>query len=69
MIKEKFTTKKLYESFYEVLKYSNFDIMKCLKIINKDIILKNIGSCILILFGLCYLVCLGIYIFQGISPL
>ena len=27
--KNKFNTKKIYESFYDVLKYSNYDIIKC----------------------------------------
>ena len=67
---EKFTAKKLYESFYEVLKYSNYDIIKCANAIkNKNIILKNIGSIIIIIYFTIYLVCLIIYIIKGINPL
>ena len=32
--KDKFNTKKLYESFYEILIYSNYDILKCYKVLN-----------------------------------
>ena len=31
--------------------------------------MKNIGSCVLILYGIFYVVCLGIYIYNGLSPL
>ena len=38
---KKFSGKKLYESFYEVLKYSNFQILKCYKLIFvKNVLLK-----------------------------
>ena len=30
---DKFTAKKIYESFYDVLKYSNYTIMKCSSLI------------------------------------
>ena len=30
---DKFNAKKLYESFYDVLKYSNYNILKCFKLI------------------------------------
>ena len=68
--KDKFNAKKLYESFYYVLKYSNYKILKCYNIVtDKDLIMKNIGSCVLILYGIFYVVCLGIYIYNGLSPL
>ena len=70
LIKDKFSSKKLYESFYDVLKYSNYNILKCHKIItNIDSIKVNIGFIISIIFFCCYLICLLIYIFQGINPL
>ena len=67
--KDKFNPKKLYESFYEVLKYSNYNILKCYKIIT-DIknLTRNFGNIITIIFFSCYLICLFIYIFQGINP-
>ena len=30
---DKFYAKKIYESFYDVLKYSNYDIIKCINIL------------------------------------
>jgi len=67
---DKFSAKKLYESFYDVLKYSNYDIMKCFKIVSDgNLIIKNIGSCLVIIYFLFYLGCLGIYIYNGINPL
>ena len=66
----KFNPKKIYESFYEVLKYSNFDIIKCYKIIlNINVITINFGSMIVILYFICYLICLFIFIFRGIIPI
>ena len=67
---DKFNTKKLYESFYDVLKYSNYDILKCYKIITDINKLKcNIGSIIAIIFFCNYLIYLFIYICKGINPL
>ena len=68
--KDIFTTKKIYESFYDVLKYSNYDILKCYKIITNIKALKsNIGCMITIIYFCCYLICVFIYIFKGIDPL
>ena len=40
---EKFTMKKIYESFYDVLKYSNYNIIKCYKLIlNINVLTINI---------------------------
>ena len=67
---DKFNSKKIYESFYDVLKYSNYDILKCYKIItNISVIKSNIGSIITIAFFLCFLICLFIYLCTGINPL
>ena len=68
--KDKFEMKTVYESFYDVLKYSNYDILKCANLIkNVDIISINIGSLIVILYFLFYLGCLFFYIYLGLSPL
>ena len=68
--KNKFNTKKIYESFYDVLKYSNYDIIKCYNIIS-DIknITSNTGSIIATLSFVCYFICLIAFIFRGINPL
>ena len=68
--KDKFSAKKIYESFYDVLKYSNYDIIKCANILgNANIITINIGSIMTISYFLCYFICLIIFIFSGITPL
>ena len=68
--KDEFTAKKIYESFYEVLKYSNYNIIKCYKLIwNINVITINIGSIIVIIYFACYLICMLIYIFRGLIPL
>ena len=66
----KFNGKKLYESFYGVLIYANFDILKCHNLVfSKNIIKKNIGSIIIMIIFTIYLISLIIYIIKGIAPL
>ena len=67
---KKFTPKQIYESFYDVLKYSNYKILKCYKlIIEKDLFSSNIGNIlVLIIFGI-YICFLIIFIFKGTTPL
>ena len=68
--KDKFSSKKLYESFYDVLKYSNYDILKCYKIItNINNIKSNIGCILTFFLFCCFLISLLIYIIKGINPL
>ena len=51
-------------------KYSNYDIIKCINIIDiKTIFSKNIGSIIVLVYFVGYLTCLIIFIFKGIKPL
>ena len=67
---DKFSAKKIYESFYDVLKYSNYDIIKCFDIISDiKVITINIGSILVISYFSLYLVCFFIFIFRGIIPL
>ena len=67
---EKFNSKKLYESFFDVLKYSNYKVLKCYNLVfTKYIITKNIGANIVLAFVLIYLICLIIFIVKGINPL
>lgn len=67
---EKFKPKKIYEMFYDTLKNSNYEVLKCYKLVFvKTVITKNIGSIIVISFFLIHLICLFIYIFKGIKPL
>ena len=67
---EKFTAKKIFTSFYEVIKYSNFKVLKCYKLVfNNQSITKNIGSIIVIILFLCYLCFFVFYTINGIKPL
>jgi hypothetical protein len=67
---EQFTEAKIFESFYEVLKYSNYKVLKCYKLVfNLDILKKNLGSIIIMIAFLVYITCLFVFIFKGISPL
>jgi hypothetical protein len=64
----KFNAKSIYESFYSVLKYSNYKVLKCFKLILKlDSLTKNIGSIITIVYFLIYFIFLIIYASKGIN--
>ena len=66
---DKFNAKKIYESFYEVLKYSNYGLVTCYNIIlNINALKANLGSIIIIFFFFCYLICLFIFIFSYKEP-
>ena len=67
---QKFSGKKLYESFYDVLIYANFKILKCYKLVfNKDIFNSNFGNLIILSIFINYIICLIIYINKGILSL
>ena len=66
---EKFSAKMIYSSFYEVLKYSNFKVVKCYKLVfNINVLTKNYGSLIAIILFAFYLAFFAIYLLKGISP-
>ena len=68
--KDKFTTKKLYESFFDVLKYSNYETLKCSKLVfSKNVLTENKGSIILLIYFCLNLSCLIFFIIKGINPL
>ena len=65
-----FSGKTIYKSFYEVLKYANFQILKCYKFIfNINIFKNNICNFIMLSIFSIYLICLAIFIVRGNSPL
>ena len=67
---EKFKPKKLYESFIDVLKYSNYKILRCYKLIgSKRMITKNIGNIFLIILFIVYIYSLTSYICRGVNSL
>ena len=67
---EKLSIEMIAYSFYESLKNSNFHILKCYKLVfNLDILKKNYGSIISLVYFLIYLIFIIIYTIKGISPL
>ena len=67
---KKFSGKKLYESFYDILKYSNYKIFKCYNLIfNQNIFNKNFGNYIILSISSFYFVCFIFFIIKGIAPL
>ena len=67
---KKFSLKKLHNTFYDVLKYSNYKVIYCYKLVfNKDIFGYNKGFWFLFILFLLYLTQMTIYIFKKISPL
>ena len=67
---DKFETKTLYQIFYYVLKYSNYKIFKCYKLVfNNNSITKNWGSIIILILFTLYLMCLITYIIKGLTSL
>ena len=64
-----FDNKMIYESFYDILKNSNYKVVKCYNLIfNKDIIFKNYGSILVMVYFIIFLVFFILYIIQGINP-
>ena len=67
---DKFNGNMIINSFYNVIKNSNFKVFICYKLVfNLDILKKNIGSIIAIIYFLFYLIFFIIFIFKGVSPL
>ena len=67
---EKFSSKKVFESFFSVLKYSNYKVLKCYNLVfTKYLITKNIGGIIVFAFIIIYMLCFIIFIIKGINPL
>ncbi len=67
---DKFNGEIILTSFYDVLKNSNINVLKCYQLVFDFTKLgKNYGSIIVIIYFLINLVCLFVYIFKGVSPL
>ena len=64
----KFKPKILYESFYDILKYSNYKVLYCYKLaFHINSVTINKGSIIAIIYFCVYLVFFGIYCYEGIK--
>ena len=67
---EKLNGLALFQSFYKVLKYSNYKVIKCYNLIfKKNEFSKNYGSITVIVYFGIYLIFLIIFAIRGISPL
>ena len=66
----KFNPKIIYESFYDILKYSNYKVLKCYDLVFKNkTFISNKGSIIVITYFIIYTIFLIIFIIKGTSPL
>ena len=67
---ESFNAKSIYQSFYNVLKYSNYKVLKCYKLImTMNTFTKNLGSIISLSYFFIYFLFLIIYSIRGIKQL
>ena len=63
-------TEKIYKNFYDILKNSNYKILKCYNLVfNPNYLKKNIGNFVVIGLFAGFLSFLGIYVVKGISPI
>ena len=66
----KFSAKSIYQSFFSVLKYSNYKVLKCSKLaFTIKSFTINIGSIITIIYFIIFLIFLLIYIIKGMNQL
>ena len=67
---ESFNPKSIYQSFFDVLKYSNYKVLKCGKLIfTISSLTKNIGSILSIVYLLFFFIFLIIHFVKGINQL
>ena len=67
---EKFTGEVIFTSFYNVLKYSNFGVLKCYKLVfDLNALTNNYGSIIVMVYFIPYFICLLVFAFKEITPL
>ena len=58
--------KSLYQSFFSILKYSNYKVLKCVKLaFTLYSVTKNMGSIIAIIYFIIYLIFSIIYLLKG----
>ena len=67
---ESFNPKSIYKSFFDVLKYSNYKVLKCGKLLfTINSLTKNIGSILSIAYFLFFFIFLIIHFVKGINQL
>ena len=66
----KFKPKMIYQSFYDTLKFSNYKVLKCLKLaFDVKSFTKNKGSIVVIVFFVLYLIFFFLFLFKGKNQL
>ena len=66
----KFKPKMIYQSFYDTLKFSNYKVLKCLKLaFDVKSFTKNKGSIVVIVFFILYLIFFFLFLFKGKNQL
>ena len=67
---EKITAKSVAKSVYDILKYSNYKVLKCYKLVFRKVtFIKNIGSILSLFYFLGYLIALIIFCVRKLSYL
>ena len=67
---KKFTPKILYQSFYDILKFSNYKVLKCYKLaFSINGLLKNKGSIMAMVYFILHLIVFIVYSCKGINQL
>ena len=62
---EKFSANSLTKSLFKVLKYSNYKVLKCYKLVFRDVsFYKNIGSILALLYFLGYIISFFIFLYK-----
>ena len=66
----KISSKALYANFYDVLKYSNYKVLKCYRLVlNVTIFKNNKGNIIVLVYFAIFLILLLIYCIKGVNEL
>ena len=66
----KFENSMIYEGFYDILKNSNYKVVKCFNLVfNKEIFFHNYGSLLVIIYFLFFSAFFVFFIITGINPL
>ena len=64
------TSKNNIDSFVDILKYSNYKVLWCYKLVFRGVTFyKNLGSIFSMIYFIGYLISFGFFIYQGIAPL
>ena len=67
---EKITAKSVFKSFFDVLKYSNYKVLRCYNLVFRKVTIKeNVGSILSNIYFIGYLIAFGIFCYKKTSYL